>query len=85
MKFEHIYEQHFDFVWSALRALEALSALDAIAREFPNGALAQEREALAIEALRVGGRSAEARLRATAFLARYPASPHAASVRHALE
>jgi hypothetical protein len=67
------------------RAGEALSALDEVAREFPNGALAQEREALAVEALRVSGRSAEARARATAFLARYPASPHAASVRHALE
>ena len=67
------------------RGPEALAALDAIAREFPNGALAQEREALAIEALRVSGRSAEARARATKFLTRYPASPHASSVRRALE
>ena len=67
------------------RAREALSALDEVAHDFPNGALAQEREALAVEALRVSGRSAEARARATTFLARYPTSPHAASVRHALE
>lgn len=67
------------------RGREALAALDAVAREFPNGALAQEREALAIEALRASGRLPEARARAGAFLARYPASPHASSVRRALE
>lgn len=67
------------------RGREALAALDAVARDFPSGALAQEREALAIEALRGSGRVAEARARAAAFLARYPVSPHASSVRRALE
>lgn len=63
----------------------ALLALEEARRDFPNGELSQEREALAIEALRVLGESAEARRRAEAFLTRYPASPHAALARHALE
>jgi len=63
----------------------ALLALEDARRDFPNGELSQEREALAIEALRVLGESAEARRRAEAFLTRYPASPHAALARRALE
>ena len=63
----------------------ALLALEEARRDFPNGELSQEREALAIESLRVLGRSAEARRRAEAFLARYPASPHAALARKALQ
>lgn len=64
----------------ANRALETLGAL---ARDEPNGLLAQEREALAIEALAALGRRDAARARADAFLARYPASPHVLAVRHA--
>lgn len=63
----------------------ALGALDAIAKDFPNGTLAQEREALAIEALGALGQRDAARARATRFLQRYPASPHAAMVKSALE
>ncbi|HEX5098623.1 MAG TPA: hypothetical protein VFV94_03955, partial [Polyangiaceae bacterium] len=63
----------------------ALLVLDEARRDFPNGELTQEREALAIEALRALGSTTEARRRAEAFLARYPASPHATLVRRALQ
>ena len=43
---------------------------------FPRGALAQEREALAVEALVRVGRRAEARRRAERFLQRHPDSVH---------
>lgn len=45
-------------------------------RRFPHGLLAQEREALAIEALLALGREDQAKARARAFLASYPSSPH---------
>ncbi|HTQ05124.1 MAG TPA: hypothetical protein VMI54_14770 [Polyangiaceae bacterium] len=64
----------------ATRALETLGALE---RDEPNGLLAQEREALTIEALAAVGRRDAARARADAFLARYPTSPHALAVRRA--
>ena len=67
------------------RAGEALVALEALRRDLPDGELAQEREALSIEALRSLGRNAEARPRAAAFLERYPKSPYAATARRALE
>jgi len=63
----------------------ALLVLEQAARDFPNGELSQEREALAIEALRELGNTTEARRRAEAFLARFPASPHAPIARRALE
>lgn len=50
-------------------------------RAFPGGALGQEREALAIEALVRLGRKAEARARAAEFAARYPRSPLLPKVR----
>jgi outer membrane biosynthesis protein TonB len=43
---------------------------------FPRGMLAQEREVIAISALRALGRTSEARARATRFLAAYPRSAH---------
>jgi hypothetical protein len=67
------------------RTREALAALDGIARDLPNGELVQEREALAIEALLTLGDGAAARRRATAFLQRFPNSPHTATARRALE
>ena len=67
------------------RADDALVALSAIGREFPRGALVQEREALAIEALMLAGNRDAARARAKTFLERYPTSPHAAAARRALE
>ena len=52
----------------------------ALAREhrarFPDGALAQEREVLAIDALARSGRTDEARRRAAAFRRRWPRSAH---------
>jgi hypothetical protein len=67
------------------RTQEALVALERLRRELPNGELSQEREALSIEALRLLGRTAEARERASAFLVRYPRSPHTQTARRALE
>lgn len=52
----------------------ALSALDEHARRFPRGELAEEREALAVQALARGGRMEEAARRAERFDARYPHS-----------
>lgn len=63
----------------------ALAALNQLAREFPNGILAQEREALIVRALVAAGDRDEADARARAFLQRYPNSPHSADVRRALE
>jgi len=54
----------------------ALTAEDA--RRFPDGALAPEREVLAIEALKRLSRLSEARARLSAFHARFPQSPHLA-------
>jgi hypothetical protein len=60
---------------------EALRMLDRAAADFPNGALVQEREALAIRALVDSGQKDTARRRGEAFLRAYPRSPHAAEVR----
>ena len=46
------------------------------ARAYPKGALAQEREVIAIEALVAQGRSTEARSRAASFRSAYPSSAH---------
>jgi len=66
-------------------ARRAFAALEAVRKDFPSGSLAQEREALAIEALTSLGERSEARRRATIFLRQYPGSPHAAVVRKFLE
>jgi hypothetical protein len=58
----------------------ALAQLEQIRARFPGGGLAQEREALAIEALHRSGRRADASARANAFLATYPSSPLAERV-----
>ncbi len=63
----------------------ALTRLQALGREFPNGILVQERDALVIEALSAAGDSGAARERAKSFLERYPKSPHAAAAWRALE
>ena len=49
-------------------------ALEEHARDFPAGQLAEEREALAIQALAQAGRKAEAAARGSAFRARWPTS-----------
>lgn len=54
----------------------ALETIDEHARLYPHGEFVQEREALAIDALRRLGRRPELQARARAFLQRYPASPH---------
>lgn len=63
----------------------ALTALNELTRDFPNGILAQERDALIVQALVAAGSPVDAGKRARAFLQRYPNSPHAADVRRALE
>ena len=67
------------------RASDALTTLQTLDRDEPNGLLAQEREALSIQALAALGQREAARQRAFAFAVRYPASPHLAAVRRAAE
>ena len=62
-------------------AAGALRKLDELGTRFPGGVLAQEREALAIEALYTTGQRAAASARAEAFLRAYPNSPHATRLR----
>lgn len=72
---------------SALHASQpraALEQLDALDRRFASGMLVQEREALRIEALSALGQREAARALARRFLERYPESPHASAVAHAL-
>jgi hypothetical protein len=54
----------------------ALSLLNRLAKLYPSGVLAQEREVLAIDALLRLGRKSEANARATRFSSSYPASAH---------
>jgi hypothetical protein len=63
------------------RPEEVVSGAAAGTATFTSGALAEEREALAIEALAKLGRKEEARARAAAFHARYPKSPLGAHLR----
>ncbi len=62
----------------------ALELTDEAGRRFPEGALAPEREVLAIEALARLGRLPGARARFAAFQARYPQSPHLARLQSLL-
>ncbi len=63
------------------RPTAALEALDQHARAHPSGTFTQERESLAIDAMRKLGRRHQARDRGLAFLTRYPNSPHARRIR----
>ncbi|MEY2934533.1 MAG: hypothetical protein RL033_5282 [Pseudomonadota bacterium] len=65
----------------AARPERALALTAEHQRRFRDGALAEEREALAIEALRRLGRGQAAQRRALAFERRYPNSVHASRVR----
>jgi len=58
----------------------ALSLTQQHAQQFPRGLLVQEREVIAISALRRLGRSSEAEARAARFDARYPHSAHQQTV-----
>ncbi len=59
----------------------ALAAVNQHERRFPSGKLVEEREVLAIEALRNLGRTAEMEARSERFRARYPSSIHGRSVK----
>jgi hypothetical protein len=61
--------------------IEALRMLDRARVDFPEGALAQEREALTVRALALSGQSDAARRRGEAFLRAFPRSPYAAELR----
>jgi len=63
----------------------ALATLEGLRRDFPGGVLAQERDALMIEALLALGERERARQLATRFVARYPGSPHTAAAERALK
>ncbi len=63
----------------------ALSLLDAHRARFPRGALAEERDALSIQALVKAGRNDEARMRAQVFKQRSPDSLFSSAVESAIE
>lgn len=66
-----------DVARRSLEQQDAVAALDAVARHerrYPNGILAQEREAMAVRALMQLGRTGEARARAERFRVRFPDS-----------
>jgi len=58
------------------RPAEALALCADHGRRFPNGMLAQERDAIAVEALAKSGNRAGARARLDLFEKRYPGSTH---------
>ncbi|HVH45650.1 MAG TPA: hypothetical protein VM925_25020 [Labilithrix sp.] len=58
-------------------AAAALAAADEHARAFPHGQLTEMREALAVQALVIAGRTSDARTRAARFHAKYPGSIYA--------
>jgi hypothetical protein len=58
----------------------ALASTDEHRRRFPTGALASEREVIAIEALAHGGSTAAARARAVAFRKAFPTSAYAGRI-----
>jgi len=60
---------------------QALQLAEQHSARFPSGALSEEREAIAIKALRRLGKEEPAARRQARFLARYPESPHALSLR----
>jgi hypothetical protein len=62
----------------------ALSLLDKHRARYPNGALSEERDALAVQALALEGRTDDARARAEAFARRYPSSLLLPSVKSAV-
>ncbi|WP_438000711.1 hypothetical protein WMF26_13690 [Sorangium sp. So ce185] len=58
------------------RPAEALALTDVHRARFPSGALSQEREVIAIGALKALGRGGEARARAERFVAEHPSSAY---------
>ncbi len=61
----------------------ALALTEEHRRRFPSGALAQEREVIAIEALSRLGQTAEAKSRGSDFARRYPGSAHQQKIEQA--
>lgn len=83
------YSEEFRLLRAARQALDkrpeyALALTDEHVHRFAHGMLAQEREAIAIEALAALGKEASARARARTFFAAHPDSPHRSSVERAL-
>lgn len=62
------------------RGEDALAAAKNHAKQFPSGQLSEEREVLAIQALRVSGKKPEAAARAALFAKRYPQSIYAGAL-----
>ncbi len=63
----------------------ALAALDSMDQRYPKGQLADEREALRIQALFAVGRAQEGHRLGQRFLRSFPSSPHADRVRRAMD
>lgn len=66
------------------RADDALAAVASHATQFPQGRLAEDREAVAVQALAAAGRLDEARARAQRFRARYPRSIYLPAIERSL-
>jgi hypothetical protein len=76
-----------DVARHAVGAGDGVAALESVAvheRQFPSGLLEEEREAIAVKALALLGRTGEARSRAARFFARYPRSLLAPAVERSL-
>lgn len=63
----------------------ALELTNEAKRDFPNGMLVEEREAIAVQALAKLGRTEQAKQRGERFLSRYGRGAHASAVRSALD
>jgi hypothetical protein len=66
------------------RPADALAAIEEHAAQYPRGRLAEEREALAVQALVLLGRTDAARARGAQFKRRYPNSLFGSAVERAL-
>jgi hypothetical protein len=66
------------------RPARAMELVDEHARRFAHGMLAQEREAIAVDALVQLGREGQARARAQAFFVAYPSSPYRSRIERAV-
>jgi hypothetical protein len=82
-------DEELRLVGAAQRALphdpaQALALAREHARRFPDGALAQERDAVAVSALWETGRRDEARERARRFVAEHPGSTYVGRMREIL-
>jgi hypothetical protein len=86
---ERAHTDEFTLLRSARQAIAAhpdlaLALTDEHVHYFPKGMLAQEREAIAVEALVELGRASQAHIRARTFLATHPESPYRHRIQAAL-